>query len=201
MRKAGFEDTQSGFHKRPPPIPPFTWMGAYSPLLMGPLLLLIGVAMFAPDNVLDTWPLAKVFTSFVGSKISWIGNHAQSTHYPQVALLIACMTVSLLTWTTGVFFIQSIVNYPTLLDNQRQYRTVWWRTLLIVLACVPLMLLILLFAFALPGDPSWAKGFTTASRAGLVFLCLGVCYGGGLILGGWPLYVRMLIDLDLRKGN
>jgi hypothetical protein len=200
MSNSDFQDTHNSHLKRPPPIPPFTWMGAYSPLLIVPLLLLICVAMLAPDNVLDIWPVAKAFTELMGKHISWIGNHAQSTNYPQVALLIACMTVGLLVWTSLVFFVQSVVNYPTLLDNQRQYRTVWWRTLLIVLACVPLMLLILIFAFALPGDPSWAKGFTTASRAGLVFLCLGVCYGGGLILGGWPLYVRMLIDLDLRKG-
>jgi hypothetical protein len=202
MRDAEFDDTQSGQPGRPPPIRPFTWMGAYSPLLMGPLLLLTCVAMFAPDNVLDTWPVAKAFTNLLGKHISWIGNHAVSTNYPQVALLIACMTVCLLIWTTLVFFMQSVVNYPKLLDRQRQYRTVTWgKGLLIAFLGIPLFIFATIFAFALPGDPSWAKGFTTTSRVGLIFLALGAIYSGGLVIGGCLTVFRLLIDLDLRKGN
>jgi hypothetical protein len=201
-RRQDFEDADAQPAQRPPPIPPFTWMGAYSPLLIVPLLLLIAVAMFAPDNVLDVWPLAKTFTDFMGSKLSWIGNHAQSTSYPQVALLIACLTVVLLAWTTCVFFVQSAVNYPTLLARQKQYRTVTWPLALgAVLIGIPLFVFCTAFAFALPGDPSFAKGFTTSSRAGLLVVCFGLSYAGGLVIGGTPMMFRALIDLDLRKGN
>ena len=202
MRKAEFEDTPDGQLQRPPPIPPFTWMGAYSPLLIGPLLMLIGVAMFAPDNALDVWPIAKAFTSFVGKHISWIGNHAQSTTYPQVALLIACMTVCLLVWTSCVFFVQSMVNYQQLLERQRKFRTVTWKLAFgAALLGIPLFVLATIFVFAIPGDVSWAKGLTTTSRGGLIFLAFGAVYGGGLVIGGIPMMFRALIDLDLRKRN
>lgn len=201
-RSQDFEDTGLPPADPQPPIPPFTWMGAYSPLLIGPLLLLIGVAMLTPDNVLDTWPLAKAFTSFILSRLSWIGNHAQSTNYPQVALLMACMTVFLIAWVSGVFLLQSVVNYPKLLSRQKKYRTLTWPLALgATFIGIPLFIFSTVFAFALPGDPSWAAGFTTSNRAGLLLLCFGLSYGGGLVIGGIPMMFRALIDLDLRKGR
>ncbi len=201
--KFDFEDTNTKSSEIPPlPIPPFTWMGAYSPLLIAPLLLLVSVAAFAPDNVLDAWPSAKGFTSFMASKFSWIGNHAQSTNYPQVALLIACMTVCLLGWTICIFFVQSTVNYPFLLARQKKCRTIKWSlAIAATFIGVPLFVSCIALAFALPGDPSFAKGFTTGSRIGLLIVCFGLSYGGGLVIGGIPMMFRALIDLDLRKEN
>lgn len=194
-----FSDTEDDASKRPPPTPPFTWLGSGSPLLVAPLLSLVGVAMFAPDNVLDVWPFAKTFTTRMGESLTWIGNHALSTNYPQVALLMACMTVCILVWESVVFFIQSLVNYPTLLKKQQLHRTVSWGQAFLVVACVPVIVLCTIFAFAIPGDPSSAQGLTTTSRAGLTFICLGLVYGGGLMIGGSPLVIRLLIDLDLRQ--
>lgn len=196
------DDAESSDGRRSPPIPPFTWMGAYSPLLIVPLLMLIGVAMFAPDNVLDAWPYARSFTNAVGSRLSWIGNHAQSTNYPQVALLIACLTVCLLAWTTCVFFIQSMVNYRKLLMRQRAHRTLTWGLAIgAFFVGIPMFVFGVALAFALPGDPSWALGFTTGSRTGLLIVSFGLSYGGGLVVGGIPMMFRALIDLDLKKGN
>lgn len=186
--------------KTTPEIPPYSWMGAYSPLLTGPLLLFICVALFAPDNVLDVWPVTRGFTNYVALKLPWIGNHAQSTNYPQVALLIACMTIILLIWNLCVFFVQSVVNYPKLLVRQQQYRTVTWSLALgATFVGIPLFVWSTGFAFALPGDPSWANGFTTTRRAGLLFICFGLSYGGGVVLGGIPMMFRALIELDLKK--
>lgn len=196
------DDAESSAIQRPPPIPPFTWMGAYSPLLIVPLLMLIGVALFAPDNVLDVWPYARSFTNTIGSRLSWIGNHAQSTNYPQVALLIACLTVCLLAWTTCVFFVQSIVNYQKLLLRQRMHRTLTWGLVFgATFVGIPIFVFGVATAFALPGDPSWAQGFTTGSRIGLLIVSFGLSYAGGLVLGGIPLMFRALIDLDLKKGK
>jgi len=194
-----FSETGTDALEPPPPTPPFTWLGAASPLLVVPLLLLMGVAMFAPHNVLDVLPIAKAFTTRMGESLMWIGNHAQSTNYPQVALLMACMTVCILVWESVVFFLQSLVSYPTLLQKQQRHRTVTWRQALLVASCVPVIILCTISAFAIPGDLSSAQGFTTTSRAGLTFLSVGLAYGGGLVIGGSPLLVRLLIDLDLRR--
>jgi hypothetical protein len=193
-------DVEATPNQPPPSIPAFTWMGACSPLLIGPMLLLVGVGIFAPVDVLDAWPFAREFTSLLSNNLIWIGNHAESTNYPQVALLIACMTVCAFVWTSCIFFLQSIINYPTLLRNQRQHRTIKWSAALLIVFCItPIVILSLFFAFAIPGDLSTAEGLTTRSRAGLLVICLGVVYGGGLVIGGIPLVVRLLIDLDLRK--
>ena len=193
-------DVEATPNQRPPPIPAFTWMGACSPLLIGPLLLLVGVGIFAPLDVLDAYPLARQFTNLLSKHLQWIGNHAGSTNYPQVALLIACMTVCIFVWSSCVFFLQSIINYPALLKNQRQHRTIKWSGALLIIFCVaPIVILSLVFAFSIPGDLSTADGFTTRNRVGLLVVCVGILYGGSLVVGGIPTVIRLLIDLDLRK--
>jgi hypothetical protein len=186
----------------PPPIPPYTWTGAYSPLLTVPLLIFICVALFAPDDVLDVWSVARWFTNYMVTKFQWIGSHAQSTNYPQVALLIACMTIFLMIWNICIVFVQSVLNYPKLLLRQQQCRTLSWRLALgATIVGIPLFVFSTGLAFALPGDPSWANGLTTTRRAGLLLVCFGLSYGGGMVLGGIPMMFRALIDLDIKKGK
>jgi hypothetical protein len=182
------------------PVSAFALWGACSPIVVAPLLLFAALSLVAPINVLVAWPWTKRFTDIFTNHLPWLGNHALSTTYPQVALLIACMTLCLLFWTSLFFFVYSIVNYPKMIRNQRIQKTLtWWKALLIAALAPPFVYLVIVAAFAIPGDPSWANGFTTGSRLGLIFLSVCLAYPGGLVLGGIPGSLRLLINLDLKK--
>ncbi len=195
-----FKDSDLEPAKVPPPIPAFSWLGSLSPLLLGPVLVLVGVALFAPDNVLDQWPLARAFTNWMQTKLPFINRHADSTSYPQLALLVNCMTVALIPVLSLVWLVQSFVNYPKLLARNRAMRRLDAKThLFIIFFGVPIFLAAIYFMVALPGDPSWAKGFTTHRRWGLALLSALGSYLSSMAAGGFFLSVRLFVDLHLRK--
>jgi hypothetical protein len=89
-----------------------------SPLLIALLVLIAAACHVRVWTMRSMYGLiAKAFTKF-GRQTYRIGNHAQSTTHPQAVLLMACMTVCLLIWTSCVFFVQSVVNYQQLSKNQ-----------------------------------------------------------------------------------
>jgi len=51
----------------------------------------------------------------------------------------------------------------------------------------------------LPGDPSWAKGFTTHRRGGFALLSAIMLYISSMGLGGWVLMIRLFVDLRLKR--
>lgn len=201
MSRLNLRETQ-GQAAVPPPIPAFSWLGSLSPLLLGPVSLLVMVALFAPDTVLDQWPLAKAFTNWMQLKLPFINRHADSTSYPQVALLVNCLTVALIPMLSLVWLTASFVNYPKLLARNRATKQLKVTThLFIVFIGTPFILLMLYVMVGIGGDPSWAKGFTTHRRSGLAFLNGFMLWGMSMVFGGWPLMVRLFIDLHLRKGS
>ena len=178
-----------------PPIPAFSWMGSLSPLLLGPILAVVAVALFAPDNVLEQWSLTNAFTDWMKLKLPFISKHAASTIFPEVALLVNCLTVALIPVLSLVWLTQSFVNYPKLtrrLDVPTH--------LFVIFAAIPFCLFVVYVMVALP-DPSWAKGLTTHRRGGMALLSAFVLYGCSMSLGGWILMIRMFVDLHMRRGD
>jgi len=199
-RKRAFDDTQAEPAEIPPPIPAFSWMGSLSPLLLAPMLLLVLIALFAPANVLDQWPVAKAFTDWMQVKLPFINRHADSTSYPQLALLVNCLTVALFPVLSLVWLVQSFVNYPKLLARNRATKRLDVKThLFIIVISLPFTAVMLYVMVGVAGDPSWAKGFTTHNRVGLAMLGAGMLWGMSMLLGGWPLLIRTFIDLHMRK--
>lgn len=192
---------QEDAHVIPPPIPAFSWLGSLSPLLLGPIAVLVLIALYAPDNVLDQWPIAKSFTTWMQVKLPFINRHADSTNYPQVALLVNCLTVALVPILALVWLVASFVNYPKLLARNRVTKQLNVKThLFIIFFGIPIFLGATYFMVALPGDPSWAKGFTTNRRGGLAFLSCIMLWLTSAAVGAFPLSIRLFIDLHLKKG-
>jgi hypothetical protein len=187
----------------PPPIPVFSLRGALSPLLWIPVVLSASITLFAPDNILDVWPAAQRFVDWVQGMVPFMNMraHADSTTYPQVAWLTHSMTVVLVPTLSLVWLWQSIVNYPILLARRRGLGRLTLKQHLAILVCAPLILGGIYVLIAIPGDPSFALGFTTRSRGGLAFLSLGFQYPGTLVLGGQLISFRMFIDTYLRKDS
>lgn len=184
----------------PPPIPAFSWLGSLSPLLIGPIFIVALVALFAPDNVLDQWSSAKAFTSWMLRKLPFMNRHADSTVYPQVALFVHCLTVALIPVLSLVWLVASFVNYPKLLARNRATKQLdVQRHLVGIFFGIPLFFVFIYVMVALPGDPSWAKGFTTHRRGGLASLNCIMLYLASLVLGAFPISIRLFFDLHLKK--
>jgi len=114
-RRPGFADTEP-MGEIPSPIPIFSLAGGLSPLLLVPMTIPVLVALFAPPDVLDLWPSARQYTDWMQSLLPHvrITGHADSTSYPQVALLAHSLTLIALLLMSLVWLGQSIVNYPHL---------------------------------------------------------------------------------------
>jgi hypothetical protein len=187
----------------PPPIPAFSITGSLSPLLLVPMALPVLVALFAPDNVLDIWPWAKRFADWVQRLVPFVrmSGHADSTTYPQAALLVHSMTLVVIPVTAFVWLGQSIANYPQVLARSAaRGRLGITQHLLVLLIGPPLFLGCLYFFIVLPGDPSFANGMTTGSRGGFAFLTFALTYVTSATVGGQLANIRLFIDLYSKKG-
>lgn len=201
MSRLNTDDTQPA-QEIPPPIPAFSWLGSLSPLLLAPTALVVMTALLAPDTVLDQWPLAKAFTNWMQLKLPFINRHADSTNYPQVALLVNCLTVALIPALSLVWLVASFVNYPRLLARNRATKQLDVKThLFIIFFVIPIFLTAIYSMVALPGDPTWAKGFTTNRRGGLAFLAAIGLYLTSAAVGAFPVSIRLFVDLHLKKGS
>lgn len=184
----------------PPPIPAFSLLGSLSPLLLVPIVLVAMLAIFAPQTVLDEYAFASSFTEWMRSHLPLINEHAASTAYPQVALLVHCTTLALIPALAAVWLVQSFVNYPRLLARNRATGQPDLAThLLILFVAPPLFLGAVFIMVALPGDVSWAQGLTTGRRGGLAFMNALMLYLSSMAVGSWPFMVRLFVDLRLRK--
>jgi hypothetical protein len=188
----------------PPPISAFSMRGSLSPLLLIPIAAPVIAALFAPDNVLDLWPWIKRFTAWIQRIVPFMhmGGHADSTTYPQAAVLTHSLTLMVIPFTSLVWLWQSIVNYPYLLARRKAMGPAPIKLhLMILLVGLPFFLGVVYLFMVLPGDPSFANGMTTKSRGGFAFLTFAVNYCTSMVLGGQLLNVRLFSDTHLRKGD
>ena len=114
-------DTELEVRPVPPPIPAFPWTGSLSPLLLVPMLVPIVVALIAPTDVLHVVPLARAFTKWVARAAPFfpLSTYADSTRYPQLALLVHSIVVVVIAITAVVWLVQSWINYPHLLARAK----------------------------------------------------------------------------------
>ncbi|WP_140637421.1 hypothetical protein [Methylibium rhizosphaerae] len=194
-----FDDTQSPVDV-PPPIPALSWAGALSPLLLVPMAIPVLVALFAPDNVLDLWPWARRFTACVQRMVPFMNMsaHANSTVFPQVALLAHSLTVALIPVLSLVWTVQSVAVYPQNLARRSALGRMPVKQHLMVLLSPLLFLGSIYFFIAIPGDPSFGKGFTTHSRGGFAFLTACGLYPTTMGLGAQLANIRIFIDTYLK---
>ncbi len=188
----------------PPPIPAFSLLGGLSPFLLVPMLLPPMVALIAPVNVLDSMWWAKRITEWIQSLAPFIDMtaHANSTVYPQVALLVHSLTIVVIPFTGVVWIILSLISYPKNLARRRAIGRMPVRQhLLILLIGPPLFLGAIYVSVALPGDPSFALGFTTHNRSGFAILTLMGTYGTAMMLGAQVVNIRLFIDTYLKSGD
>ncbi len=129
------------------PIRPFTLLGSLSPLLVIPVAIVIGVALFALADVLERWRWARVFTDWLVRNAPFMRGHADSTTYPQLALLVNSLTVVVLPCLAMVWMVQSAANYPKLLARAQARRLVNAGRHLLIIFVGPSLVLIILYVW------------------------------------------------------
>ena len=191
----------------PPPIPAFSMRGVLSPLVLVPILLTVLITLFAPEDVLTRYPLAEKFTYSVRStllsisKYTDIANHANSTRYPQVALLVNSLLWIFWIWNSLIYCVQGFVNYDILVRRRiplgpfprKEIKAVCLGGLLLISGIAGLTIL--------PGDPSFMRGITTHNRVGYAFLGLGILLGASTMLGFLPTWIRLVIEMNFKRGK
>lgn len=184
----------------PPPIPAFSLRGSLSPLLLVPSLIPALMVFFAPVDVLDRFPLLVYFTGWMSAHVPQMSAHANSTAFPQMALLVNCTVIALVPYLAVVVFCQTWANYPYLLQRRRAQGRAELKQHFLVFVGALLSIGVLAAMVMLPGDPSWARGATTQRRGFLyAFLVFFMPLMAGYAIGGQALNARLFIDTYLRK--
>jgi hypothetical protein len=162
---------------------PFSWPQTLFALLPA------FAALFAPVDVLDRSALARTIVD------PWVGLIPRMTHgvsesaWPQVhllsnALVLWCLPATAL-WFHLRFWRQRRLWLQKLIDVRFEPTTIS-----VLAAPIVTFVVCALFVFSgliLPGDPSFAEGFSTRSRVGLALLNgLGVCWSVALLAGWIP---------------
>lgn len=187
----------------PPPIPAFSWRGALAPqVLLGSLLPLV-LALSLPVDALDRWTWLRSAIEPFLSALPRLRMTAAATSFPQVALTVYCsviagfVVVALHFFVTGMF-----VNYRMALARFISLRFLTPAKLVFGGLVLPILSLGGLYVFLmLPGDPSFADGLTTSSRFGLGMIAAILVFIFGLLFGGAPVGLRLVIDVYVRRSR
>ncbi|MDM0015016.1 hypothetical protein QTH87_21400 [Variovorax sp. J22P168] len=178
-----------------PPIRPFSWLGSLSPLVLLPAAVPVAALFFAPKNVLDQSTFLHAFTNWFKGSIPHVSAHADATPIPQVALLVNCLVLAAAAFIAAVFVCQSAFNYRYLYRRHvatgpHPLRMYW----LIGVVGPPFMIAMLAVFVMIPGDVSWASGCTQERTLCYGFISFVVPFSAGVVLGGFPLIVRLFLD-------
>lgn len=187
----------------------FSWRSPGGPVYQLPLLAIFCVAVFAPEDVFHRYPLAGQFADMVrrallgALSIADIRRFADSTDYPQVALLVCALHWAWLPVAAfvqvGIFeFVRMREGYVVWRHSRNgEGRIGWadWKLLLLSAATIPVLLAV---ATMVPGDWSMAPGLTTRSRLGLGVLLWIIFWLAGMALASSYAFVRIFIDINLR---
>lgn len=176
------------------------WRWLIAIFLVAPPVVFLLIALLAPLDILDHWPgLARtcmgLLRTTAGFLPPWVDllRHANSTAFPQVATLATAFAV--VWWPTTTLFALVLAvagNRPGRIQMRANRTTA--QLLLIVISALPLGLIAFFGFFALPGDPSFAKGLTADSRLGYgVMGMLGMLLSV-LSIAFWPIAVLAFLD-------
>lgn len=187
----------------------FSWRSPFGPVYQLPQLTIFLIAMLAPEDVFQRYPLAARFASSVRGALlgifdlADIKRFADSTDYPQVAWL-----VSSLHWVwLPIAFVISVLIFEYV-HAQEEY-VVWrfgrgddgrvgWKDLKIVLSGLLLFPAALVILSMVAGDWSMVPGLTTNNRLGMGLLFWIGFWIAGVMLNATYILARAFFDINLR---
>lgn len=171
---------------------------ALHPAMYALLCIVIAVALFAPNDVLERWPLLKSYCQQMMAWFPFLGRHAHVSQYPQVTTLVKCLSLGFLVPMTALGLIslwrRHHIAFKLLRNGTTRPLPSWLEFGLIGF-----------YVFGIwgiwlhPGDPSIARGLTTANRLGLAFVESAALLSLALVPGGIVASIRMRRRLAAEK--
>lgn len=181
----------------PPPLPFWSWLSPYGPMVVVPAFVPVFALYAAPSNVLDVSSVSAALVAFVASLVPSLDVHATSTTLPQVALLVDALMIASALWIACVVLVQTSVNYRYLLRRHLATGPHPVKSYLLVMLGLPLGIGVMAIQVMLPGDPSWAAGATAGRTLFYGFLAFASSIIAGWGVGVFVLGVRMFLDACL----
>jgi hypothetical protein len=178
------------------------WVGVAFPLVV----YAVAVAV-APLNVLDRHPGVRRATDAlrqwllsVSPSIDLYG-HARSTDFPQVAMLGAALgTCAFLVMVVSILVQTTLFFGPLRNAHSNRPRKPALNQFAELIALPLCGLLCMWIFYCLKGDPSFAAGLSTQSKAGYIFMSSMSIALAGAGVGGWLIQARLfLFDVFSRE--
>ena len=166
-----------------------SWRSPFGPIYQIPLFIIFLIALCAPDDVLQRYPFTAWFALAVRGillsifSLADIKNFADSTDYPQIALLVCALHW---VWLAFALVITALISdYVRAREGYVFWRfsrecdgRVGWKDLKIVFVGLLLFPTVLFVATMVPGDWSMIRGLTTKNRLGMGLLFWSCFWGG-----------------------
>jgi hypothetical protein len=185
-------------------IPVFSLRGVFSPLVTIPIAIVFLTMLFAPEDILTRYRAAAWLANHVRggllaiSKHADIANHANSTAYPEVALLGGALLWLFFAWNSAVYCAQGFLNMETLISLRRpegSFTAKELRTMLLGFLVVAPDIAILTM---IPGDFSASAGITTHNRIGYALLGTIALFGASLSTGFLAPYLALVVKTNCK---
>jgi hypothetical protein len=162
------------------------------------------VVLFAPADILAKHPWAKQWadaarqTLMALSKNIDIYKHAQTTAFPQVAILSSALAIYLVIFIALTLCVRGMYTrrYRAALEKLNKVR--FKDKLGTLLIFPPLGIFCMWAFFCLGGDPSFAIGYTTQGRGGYLLISTIAILICGTSVGLWPIQMLDLASYIFR---
>ncbi|MFC3148371.1 hypothetical protein ACFOEN_12140 [Piscinibacterium candidicorallinum] len=193
----------------PEPIPAFSWRGALNPPFLILLLCATAIPLLAPVDVLERSAVLTTFSEMVREAIlkinpSWdIATHANSTRYPQMALLANAFFVIAFYLAVAISCTLELTqNYNIARARRAAMNThvnggaLFGAVILTIFALISPMILT-----GMQGDPSWVAGLTTNNRIGYSMVLGPIMFSLAFVVGQAASYMRFFYDTKRGEKN
>lgn len=198
-----------------PPIPPsklpsgFSWRSPFGPIHQLPLLAIFIVSLFAPEDIFQRYPSTARFASSVRDvllkifDLADINRFAESTDYPQVALLVCALhwtwlPIAILISTCIFEYVRAREGYAVWRASRGGDGRVVWLDLKIAVGGLLIFPVVLMVLSMVGGDWSMTPGLTTKNRLGMGLIFWVGFWIAGLMINATYILARAFIDINLK---
>lgn len=165
-----------------------------------PLTLYAAVVLFAPLDVLDRYAGVRCAADALRQWLLAVSPsidiyvHARSTDFPQVAMLAAALgTCAFLVMVVSILVQTTLFFGPLRKAHAIRPRKPALNQMAELIALPSCGLLCMWIFYCLKGDPSFAAGLSTQSKAGYIFMSSMSIALAGAGVGGWLIQMRLFV--------